>query len=97
MPSARPKVFAVLLLGVTLAEPVWGQDPFARPRATDRASGTSVSPQKGRTAPAKKKASRPRPGVEGIRPDDRGDDRPDDRDAPLWPPAPPDESEKAVA
>jgi hypothetical protein len=103
MPSACPKVFAVLLLGTTLVTPGWGQDPFMRPQARDQATGPRMPPHKGQTVPVKKtepvkkKGRRPRPGVEGLRQDDRSEDRPADLDAPLSPPAPPDESETAVA
>jgi hypothetical protein len=96
MPSARPRIFAVLLLGGALVAPVRAQDPFSLPQSKRRAPAVETQPRKGRHAP-KKKASDPPSAPDGAREDDPREGRPADQDAPLSPPAPPDERETAPA
>jgi hypothetical protein len=97
MRTAAPRIFAVLLLGVGLVAPVRAHDPFSGAQPKQRAPAAETQPRKGRQAPAKKKASRPPPAADGAREDDEREGRPTDQDAPLTPPAPPDERETAAA
>lgn len=87
----------MLLLGGALVVPVRANDPFSFPQPKKRAPAAETQPRKGRYAPSKKKASHPPSAPDGAREDDQREGRPADQDAPLTPPAPPDERETASA